>query len=63
MSDRIVVAKDTLEVAFGPTGDIQSITNETSGHEALIARLSAHPVELTLQLHKFCCVVAEKGVD
>ncbi|OOO01719.1 MAG: hypothetical protein USCGTAYLOR_02073 [Chromatiales bacterium USCg_Taylor] len=50
MSDRIVVgidvAKDTLEVAFGPTGDIQSITNETSGHEALIARLSAHPVEL-----------------
>lgn len=50
MSDRIVigidVAKDTLEVAFGPTGHIQSIANETSGHDMLIARLSEQPVEL-----------------
>ncbi len=50
MSDRIVigidVAKDTLEVAFGPTGHIQSIASETSGHDMLIARLSEQPVEL-----------------
>lgn len=42
----IDVAKDTLEVAFGPHGPTQSFANDDDGHEALIAALNAHRVEL-----------------
>ncbi len=42
----IDVAKDTLDVALGPQAPIQSFANDDDGHEALIAALKAHQVEL-----------------
>jgi transposase len=42
----IDVAKETLEVAFGPEALTQSFANDDEGHEALIAALGAHRVEL-----------------
>ena len=42
----IDVAKDTLEVAFGPTAGTQSFPNDDAGHEALVGTLHARRVEL-----------------
>lgn len=42
----IDVAKDTLEVAFGSQALTQCFANDDEGHEALIAALKAHCVEL-----------------
>ena len=42
----IDVAKDTLEVACGLQAATQSFTNDDAGHEALLAVLRAHRVEL-----------------
>jgi transposase len=42
----IDVAKDTLEVAFGPEAATQSFANDDDGHEALVTALTAHSVEL-----------------
>ena len=42
----IDVAKDTLEVAFGPETATQCFANDDDGHEALVAALAAHGVEL-----------------
>jgi transposase len=42
----IDVAKDTLEVAFGPQRSTQSFANDDDGHEALAAALAVHRVEL-----------------
>jgi transposase len=52
MSDRICigidVAKDNLELAFGPAGAIQSFTNNDAGHDALVAALKPLKVELII---------------
>lgn len=42
----IDVAKDTLEVAFGPEIATQCFANDDEGHEALLTVLNAHRVEL-----------------
>lgn len=42
----IDVAKETLEVAFGPEATTQAFANDDDGHEALITALKAHHVEL-----------------
>ena len=42
----IDVAKDALEVACGPEASTQSFTNDDEGHEALVATLNAHRVDL-----------------
>lgn len=42
----IDVAKETLELAFGPEAATQSFANDDDGHEALVAALTAHHVEL-----------------
>lgn len=42
----IDVAKDSLEVAFGPQAPTQSFANDEEGHEALVGVLKAHKVEL-----------------
>lgn len=42
----IDVAKDSLEVAFGPQAPTQSFANDEEGHEALVGALKAHKVEL-----------------
>ena len=42
----IDIAKDTLEVAFGPQAATQCFANDDDGHEALTTALRAHPVEL-----------------
>jgi len=42
----IDVAKDSLEVAFGPQAPTQSFANDDEGHEALVGALNAHKVEL-----------------
>ncbi|MGH8615032.1 MAG: IS110 family transposase [Gammaproteobacteria bacterium] len=40
------VAKETLEVALGPSGAVQSFANDTEGHDALVAVLKKHTVAL-----------------
>lgn len=42
----IDVAKDTLEVAWGPEAVTQSFTNDDGGHEALVSALGAQRVDL-----------------
>lgn len=42
----IDVAKETLEVALGAETATQSFANDDDGHEALVAALAAHRVEL-----------------
>lgn len=42
----IDVAKETLEVALGTGGAVQTFTNDPEGHDALLAVLKKHPVAL-----------------
>lgn len=42
----IDVAKDTLEVAFGPEAGTQSFANDDDGHEALVIALNTQCVDL-----------------
>lgn len=52
MSERIYVgidvSKDALELACGPREATQSFANDDAGHEALMAALSAHRVEMVV---------------
>lgn len=42
----IDIAKETFDVAIGVTGSITSFPNDDSGHEALLAQLKEHTVDL-----------------
>jgi transposase len=42
------VAKDTVELALGPTGSVESFANESSGHEAIVKRLLEHKAALVV---------------
>lgn len=42
----IDIAKETFDVAFGAAGVVEQFTNDTEGHDSLIARLSSVSVEL-----------------
>jgi transposase len=44
----IDVAKDTLEVAFGPAGERQTLANSTAAQEQLVGQLRALPVKVVL---------------
>jgi transposase len=42
------VAKDTVELALGPSGSVESFANGPSGHEAVVSRLLEHQVVLVV---------------
>lgn len=42
----IDIAKKTFDVAYGPTGQVESFANAPEGHDALIKRLEGQPVDL-----------------
>jgi transposase len=44
----IDVAKETLELALGPSGAVESFANESAGHEAIARRLLEEKVALVL---------------
>ena len=52
MPDSIVVgidiAKGTFDAAFGVAGDIRTLSNDISGHDALLATLAGHSVDLVV---------------
>lgn len=48
----IDIAKKTFDVAYGPTGQVESFANAPEGHDALIKRLEGHPVDLIGHLEK-----------
>jgi transposase len=44
----IDVAKDTVDLALGSSGSVESFANESSGHEAIIKRLLEQKVALVV---------------